>query len=383
MANTYANLVTDAFAALNVVSRELVGFIPSVLRDSSADAVPVGTSLRVSAAPVAADAINLTPAMADPTAVDQTFTNVAFTITKAKGRPFSWNAEDQRNVDTGAGYLTMRQNQIAEAIRAMVNEMETDAATAAYLASSRAYGTAGTSPFGSSVGDSAQLKKILDDNGAPQSDRHLILSTSAGANLRTLAQLTKVNEAGSSDPIRRGVLLDMHGFSIRESAQVVDHTKGAGTGALINGTPAVGATTIPFDTLTVNTTGIKAGDVITIAGDTNKYVVTTGTTSTSGNLVIAAPGLKKAPADNAAITVGDSYSANVGFSRSSILLGTRLPEIPAEGDKATMRETITDPVSGLSFELACYPGFRMNTFILGAAWGVKVINPKHVATLLG
>ena len=71
------------------------------------------------------------------------------------------------------------------------------------------------------------------------------------------------------------------------------------------------------------------------------------------------------------------------MTRNALLLATRLPDIPAEGDQATDRQTITDPRTGLSFELACYPGFRMNTFHLSAAWGVAVIKPEHMAIIGG
>ena len=124
--------------------------------------------------------------MSIPSAADQTFTNIAVTITKSRAFPFSWSGEEQRGVESGPGYLTLQQNQIAEAIRAAVNEMETDIALAASQGASRAYGTAGTTPFGvaGDYSDAAQTRKILDDNGAPLSDRTLVVSTAAGANIR-------------------------------------------------------------------------------------------------------------------------------------------------------------------------------------------------------
>lgn len=51
MANTLTSLIPDAYAALDVVSRELVGFIPSVARDPKADQVAVNETLRIPAAP--------------------------------------------------------------------------------------------------------------------------------------------------------------------------------------------------------------------------------------------------------------------------------------------------------------------------------------------
>ncbi len=382
MSNTLTNLIPDAYAALDVVSRELVGFIGSVARDPAADRAAVGQTIRSHATPANAGGGNVTPAMALPSASDQVIANKTFTISKSRYFPFSWTGEEQKAMNTGPGFLTIKQDQIAQAIRAAMNEMESDLATAAYQGASRAYGTAGTTPFASTLADPAQVRKILDDNGAPVSDRSLCINTTAGAALRTLAQLTKANEAGSVDPMRLGTLLDLHGFMIHESAQVKAHTKGTGTSYQLNGAHAVGATTLAVDT---GSGTIVAGDVITIANgtpaDTNKYVVTTALSA--GNVIIAAPGLLCSHVDNDAITVGNNYSANVAHTRNSILLGTRLPALPEEGDLAIDRETITDPMTGISLELAVYPGYRMLVYQVLVAWGVTVIKPEHVALLLG
>ncbi|MCI0549895.1 MAG: P22 coat - protein 5 family protein [Anaerolineae bacterium] len=378
MANTLTNLIPDAYAALDVVSRELVGFIPAVARDPAADRIAVGQTLRVGQTPANAAGRDATPAMSFPAASDQIIGNKSLTITKSRAFPFSWTGEEQKGVNAGPGFLTLKQDQIAQAIRAALNEMEADLAVAAYKGASRAYGTAGTPPFASDLSDTANVKKILDDNGTPEGDRHLVINTTAGVKIRTLTQLTKANEAADASLLRQGTLLDVHGFAFRESAKVQSHTKGTGAGYLVNGAHAVGVTTIAADT---GTGTIVAGDVITIAGDSNKYVVKTALAA--GSFVINEPGLLVAHADNDAITVGNNYSANIGFRRNSIVLATRLPALPAEGDMALDRETITDSLTGISLELAMYPGYRMIVYEVLVAWGVSVIKPEHAALLLG
>lgn len=380
MPNTFTNLVPDAYAALNVVSRELVGLIPAVNRDSSADRLALGQTLRSAVAPVNTAGKDITPAMSLPSAADQTFTNEPLTITKSRAFPFSWTGEEQYSVSQGPGVLTLSQQQIAQAIRAAVAEVSVDLYTTLRRGASRAYGTAGTTPFASNLADTAQVRKILDDNGAPSSDRSLIIDTTAGAALRTLTQLTKVNEAGESGLLRQGVLMDVHGFMIREEARITGVTKGTGASYLVNNASGygAGATTIAVDT---GTGTILAGDIITFAGDTNKYVVKTALAA--GSLEIQEPGLRQAVADNAAITLGNNFTANLAFTRDAALLATRLPAAPAQGDQAIVRETITDPLSGLSFELAVYPGYRMNVYELGLCWGVAMMNRRHSAILLG
>ena len=379
--STLTNLIPDAYAALDVVSRELTGFIGSVTRDSTADRVAAGQTLRSVVAPVNSAGGDITPAMSIPADAAQTIGNKSLTITNNRFFPFSWTNQQQYAADMGPGYLNIRQNQIAQAIRSAVNEIEASIAVAAKNGASRAFGaTAGTAPV---LGDFASAKKILDDNGAPQSDRSVIFDTTAGVALRSTASLYKVNEAGDQGLLRQGLLGSLYGFDLRESGNVQTTTKGAMTGALVNGALAIGATAIVFDTGTVNTTGVVAGDIITFAGDTNKYVVASGSTSASGTITINEPGLRAAAADNAAITVFGTSARNIAMARSAIVLATRLPELPDGGDLALDRETITDPRTGLSMELAMYPGFRMATYHLSVCWGVTAFKPEHIAVIVG
>lgn len=385
MANTLTNLTPDIYAALDVVSRELVGYIPSVARDSSVDRAAKDQNVRVPVTPSNSSAADITPAMSIPSAGDQTISNVAVTISKSRFAKFSWSGEEQKGVNFGPGFLTLKQGQIAQALRALVNEVETDLASAANLGASRATGTAGTTPFASDLSATANLRKILDDNGAPLSDRHCVINTTAGAKLRTLAQLTKANEAADSTLLRQGTLLDLHGFGIRESAQIPTSTAGTAASATVNNAGyAIGATTLTLSSAGTGT--IVAGDVLTFAGDTNQYVVVTGDSDVSngGTIVIAEPGLRVAmSAATKAITVVAAAARNTGFSRNALVLATRLPALPEEGDMALDRMTVVDDRSGLAFEFAMYPGYRMNVYHVSLAWGTKCIKPEHVALLLG
>jgi len=385
MANTLTNLMPDLYESLDVVSRELVGFVPAVLRDSTADRAALNQTVRSFQAPAAA-AGNITAAVTPPDDGDQTITNATVSITKARRVPFRWNGEQSLSMNSGGpGNGNIRQAQLQQAIRTLVNEMEADLA-ALHIYASRAYGDGGTTPFASTLADTAQLKKILDDNGAPPSDRHCVIDTTAGAALRTLAQLTKVNEAGTDSILRQGVLIDLHGFAIRESAQVAQAvTSGTGASATTNSAGyAIGATTITLASAGTGT--IIAGDVIRFTGDTNQYVVVTGDADVSGGgtVVIAAPGLRKAIAASATdITVEEASNRSMAFSRDSIILATRMPALPDDGDMAVDRITLTDPRSGLSFEVAMYAQYRQMQYEISAAWGVSCLKPAHLALLLG
>lgn len=382
--NTLTNLIPTLYEALDVVSRELVGFIPAVTRDSGVQRAAIGQTVYSFVAP-ASTAGDITPAVTPPDDGEQVIGSVSIAVTKARRVPIRWQGEETLQMNNGGpGASAIRVNQFAQAMRTLTNEIETDLA-ALHTTTSRAYGTATTNPFASTLVDPANVRRILSDNGAPLSDLQMVIDTGAGAAMRTLAQLTKANEANDATMLRQGVLLDIHGFAIRESAQVKRPAAGTGASATTNTAGyAVGATVITLASAGTGT--IVAGDVITFAGDTNKYVVSAGDTDVSngGTITLAAPGLKVALAASAvAITVVAISTRNMGFARTALILATRLPALPDGGDMAVDRTTITDPRSGMSFEVAMYAQYRQMQYEISAAWGVKNVKTEHTAILLG
>lgn len=387
MANTITNMIPILYEALDIVSRELVGFIPAVGRDSSADKAALNQTINIYIAPPATTA-DVTPGVTAPNDGDQTFGNTTMTISKSKYSPVRWNGEEQLSIATNPSSRKAVVDQFAQSMRALVNLVEVDLATAAYQGASRAFGTPATAPFGTAADltDLANVIKILDDNGVGKVDRQLVLNTAAMVNLRGKhSELFKVNEAGSSELLRDGIVGRLMGAAVRDSAGIQTPTKGTAAGATTNAAGyAVGATLITLASAGTGT--ILVGDVVTFAGDTNKYVVVSGDADVSngGTITLGSPGLRVAIATSAtAITVGNTAAQNMYFQRNYLQLATRNPAMPEGGDMADDVTAVTDPVSGLSFQVALYRQYRQVKWEVGLAWGVKAVKGDGIAVLLG
>lgn len=381
--NVLTGHIPTLYEALNRISRENIGLIPAVRTDSNAERAALNQTVRVPLAEAGA-LEDITPGVNPANTGDTTVGYTDIVITKSKSAPIKWNGEEQRAIGTNGTYNALLADQFTDAMRKLCNAVETDLATAIKQGASRAYGTAGTTPFGTAgnFDDFAQMLKILEDNGAKGLDLQLALNSYAMANLRGKQSiLFKVNEAGTNDMLRNGMTERVENFALRSTSGFSLHTKGTGSGYLVNNASniAVGGTTIAADT---GTGTILAGDIVTFAVDTtNKYVVNTALSG--GSFAIGKPGALVTIPDNNAITVGNSYTPNAAFARSAVVLATRAPALPDGGDSAVDRTTITDPVSGLSFEVSVYRQYRQVKFEVSLAWGVAVIKPEHVALLLG
>lgn len=388
-ANTLTGLIPTIMAAFNIIAQEDVGFIPAVSREMTMERVAVGQTVRSPIVPALA-AEDATPSNVPPNTTGFTVDYVDLSITKTRVVPFNWTGDEQLSLGQAVGISPLaiiQRDAVAQAIRTLRNEIETDLAALARQAC-RAYGTAGTAPFGTAgdLTDLAQIKKILQDNGAPQSDLRMVLNTTHSASLRgKQSSLFKVNEAGTDAMLRRGSIGRLMDFEIGESAKLSTFTKGTGASATTDDAGyAIGATTITLASAGTGT--ILAGDIITFAGDTNKYVVETGDADVSGGgtIVLRGTGLRQAiPAAATAITVGNNYTPSVGFHRGAFHLGARLPALPQGGDGAHDRVVITDPYSLLSFEFATYRQYRQVRHEVGIAWGVKTVKEENAAILLG
>lgn len=380
--NTLTGVIPVLYEALNIVSREMVGFIPAVRRDTNVARVAVGQTVR-SPIGVAGELEDIVPGQNPANSGGTTVDYTDVTITASKAAPILWSGEEQRGVGHTGTLTDVLRDQFADGMRKLVNAIERDIWLAGYRASSRAYGTPGATPFGTAgdLSDFAGIARVLDENGAPVVDRQLVLGHAAIGNLRgKQSVLFKVNEAGSNDMLRDGMTDRVQNFALRHSHPISLHVAGTGTSYVTSGAANIGDRAI---TLATGTGTVLPGDIVNFAADAaHKYVANAGVTA-PGVITLGKPGLLVPVATANAVTLGASYTPNLAFHRGAIVLATRAPALPEGGDSADDRTIITDPLTGLSFEVSVYREYRRVKYEIAMAWGVGTPNAKHIATLIG
>ncbi|MFD1189745.1 hypothetical protein [Phenylobacterium conjunctum] len=377
MPNVLTAIAPTLFSSARMVANEPFGCVAAIDARFNDKGVAKGDTVTVPVAPIRA-ASDFTPSNVPLTGGDSSAANVGVTITKSRKVDWHLTGEQMRSIENGAGVEEWAGQLVAQGMRTLRNEAEIDCALAIKVGASRAAGTAGTNPFATALDPLVDARTILQDNGAPLADLQFVGNTSAGNAMRKLGVITNAYQAGSDQERRTGELGRQFGFVPTESAGIATHTKGTGTSYTTNTAGyAIGATQI---TLITGSGTIVAGDVVTFAGDSNKYVVASGV-SAPGVITLAEPGLRQAlPASAQAVTVGNNYVANVAFERGAIVGVMRPPLMPANPTITQM--PITDQF-GMTYLMLDIAQYGQRTWELHLAWGFKTVTPMFSALLLG
>jgi hypothetical protein len=380
MSNSFTNLIPSLYAGLDVVSREMVGFIPAVNKDGKgAERAALNQTIYFPIAPTLA-AGTPSPAATGPNPADISMGSDSLTLDKFRSCTFYFNGEEGRAADTGPGISTYLRDLVAQSLRTLVAEIETDLA-AKHKYASRAYKVASGHTFDASdgIGSIAQIRKELTANGAPLSDLHLVVDPIYAASLRTQGLLVKSNEAGSDEMLRQGKLGRVLGFDIHESTGITASGSTAAASYVVDTAGALkGAVSVPIKT---GTDAISAGDIVLFQSDTGLYVVNTALTG-AGNLLINKPGLLTATVSTKTLTFQGAYTPLSAFSRNALTLVTRAPALPKNGD-AGEHTILQDPVSGLAFDVARYAQYRREAWEVSICWGTKCTKSEHYGLIMG
>jgi len=381
MASNIAALAPTLFSAAQEVSAEAFGVIDSISASFDDKGVAKGDSVTIPVNPAQSNT-SFTPAAVTTEGTSITADSVSVTISKSQKNSMVLNGEQIRSLENGGNYQEFTRQWAAQAMRALRNEAEQDACLAIKYGASRAYGSAATTPFATSLADLNNVRKILRDNGAPMTDLQFVGNTDTELNLLNLGIIQQAYAAGSDAERRSGQIARQFGFRMGTSAGIAQHVSVAGADYVTDttgGTQAVGDTSFVLDT---GSTAIVAGDIFSIAdAGSHKYVVLTGAANAGATpITINRPGLRVAAAQNKLLTFTASYTPNFAFERSAVVGIMRPPLIPTNATIKTMN--ISDGM-GMTYLFVELQQYGQITWEMHLAWGFKVVQPEHVAILIG
>ena len=386
-ANDLSSFMPTFYKGLNVVAQEQTDSIDAVQQNVSLEQAAINQTITypIAGVPTAID----TPQGGVPDVNGETPGVGSLSISKSKSYFFKYTGEEIHQLQIGGAYADYYGDQLKQRVRSMRKLVAADILTAALTGASRCFGSPGTSPFASAgvLTGFAGPNKILNDNGAPGSDRHLILGTNAVYNIQGIqSSLYKANEAGTDRLLRTGTIGSVEGFAVGMDTSVKTiSTFGTSSGNKNTGAIAVGDTSFVLDS---SGTGVPiAGDTFHFTGDTD-HVYTVASYVTGTRVVtVNAPGFVAIV--NAGVVVVFNATAgqpNPFFTRDAITLIARQPKI-ASGNNPTGQlmdlSTIPDPRCGLIYQLAMWQSGRSIEIEVALCWGVGVTNPQNLGILWG
>ena len=337
-----------------------------------------GSAVEISV-PVAMTAAAVTASNTPPD--DSGITPTKKTITLDQHFETAFFLTDKEVGEIGAGFAN---DQLTEAARGLANNV--DAAILALYKDVYGYGgTAGTTPFASDDSAFRTARAAMARQLAPKNDRFFVMDEDAEGNALGLDAVRNAAHHGNqANPnLVEGSMGRVLGAIWDMDQNVPTHTAGTDLVGAINDTTglAVGTTTLVVDGFS---SAVVAGDIITIAGDTQTYVATGTPTTTE---IIINPGLKVAipTADgNEVITVKASHVANLLFQRGAFALAARPIEASDPLGLANgARRAIMDPVSGLSLTFEITRQHYRTRFAFSTLYGVQTVRPELAARIAG
>jgi hypothetical protein len=376
VANTLSVLVPTLIQSLQRVLRQ-TGFIMNV-PTLDASAATAGLNQTINLPATAAQATyTVSPGATPPALVDTTPTTVTMTLSQYKGSRFHVTGEDWRSLAARGPDFRLRQ--VDEAIAALLHEAAAYVWTDLDANAGWALGTDGTAPLGSNPDILMDAWKMLSDAKAPEMDRILALSTFDYASAGKLDQFQKLNEAPQGTSFANARLGMLANFNVGWDQAIGEHAVGTNDGNYLvdNGAGyAIGATAITVDT---GAGTILAGDVVSFAAQTERYVVA----SLVGTTLTIRGGLRLAIANNDAVVVQAAHRSNIFAHRDAAVLAIRPPAEAPDGDAATQVAIIPDPVTGIALRLAQYKGYHASQYELSIVYGHKVRRSALLGKLIG
>lgn len=377
MANTLTNIMPKILARALLVLREQAIMPRLVNIDYGTEAKQKGETIDIPKS-VAQSAYNVSPS-AYLSATDHSQGLVQISLDNWKGSNFYLTDKEMAEIDSNAHFVP---NQMAEAVRALSNAVNQDIHNE-YRGIYGFAGTAGTTPFASTVTGATDSRKILNQQLAPRTERRGVLDYDAEANALALSPFSDAEKIMGREVKIEGEIGRKFGIDWTADDHVVTHTKGTVASVQVASTTAAGSSSVGIKAKGATGT-IVAGDIFTVAGNTQTYTATATATITSAGVDVAiSPGLAAIASANAVVTVKDSHVVNLVFHRDAFAFANRPLKDSDMGLGASRIMEMTDPQTGISLRLEVTRQNKRTTWELDILWGAKLVDARKAMRLAG
>lgn len=383
MANTLDNIMPKILARGLLALREQAVMPRLVNGDYSTEAAERGDTIDVPI-PTAQVASAVTPSNTPPAPADKTPGKVQVSLNQWYKTNFHMSDKDMNEVDRNAHFMPM---QVSESIRALANVVNENI-FANYVDVYGYTGTAGTTPFASTVAAATNGRKVLNNQRAPRSMRRGVLDYDAEANALALSPFADAEKTLSSDVKIEGEIGRKYGIDWVADDAVPTHTAGSlqSYGGLVGSTTAAGGSTLDIESAS-STGHLKAGDIFTIAGQSQTYVVDAAVSaiaSGTAKAVTIKPALQAIATAAAAITIKASHVVNMVFHRDAFAFANR-PLVANTQDLqlGSRIMSMTDPQTGITLRLEVSRQYKQVVWEFDILWGSKLVRPELAARIAG
>ena len=379
MANTLTQVIPQIMAQGLLALREQSIMARLVNRDYESDAKEKGDTVDVPI-PSAITARNVAAGPVPVTIPNVSPTKVQIQLNQWKEAPFYLTDKDMEEAMDGV--IPM---QASEAIKALANAMDSHI-LAQYTGIYSAAGTAGTTPFATNNAVFRTARKLMHKTLAPARDRRCVLDPDAEENAIGLSEFLKADERGDQGGIIEGNIGRKLGADWFMDQNMPTHAVGTlspTTSVLTVAAYAIGVTTLSLDRATLTGT-LVTGDIFTLAGDTQQYVITaTATAATNAIAVAIDPPLKVAVASNVAATFVAAHVVNLVFHRDAFAFVSRPLAMSQIQGIGSLFSAATDPLSGLSLRLEVSRQHKQTAWSYDVLYGAKLVRAELAARLMG
>jgi hypothetical protein len=378
MANDLQNLVPRLLARGLLALREMAVMPRLVNLDYSLEGAQRGSTIDV---PVSNTftANNVSPSITPSSAQDSTPGLVQIPLNQWKQVDFFLTDKQRLEIVENESFMPMN---ISEAVRALANSMDSHIHAQAVDVFGF-IGTAGATPF-STIADVVNSRALLNKQLAPMNSRRIVMNPDAEANMLQIPAMSDLEKTGDQDVKIEGMLGRKFGFDMVQSQNVRTHIAGTAASITVASTTAAGATSLDIIASIAGT--LRKGDIFSIAGNSQTYVVTSAddTYTSTKKAVAIQPPLVAIASSGADVAKRASHVVNLAFQREAFAFVNRpLANVGNGNQLGSIIQQMTDPVTGLTMRMEVTRQNKQEVMQLDVLYGAKTIRPQLAVRIAG